>query len=42
MHSNKNITTSGQLKLTNEEINYLQQFLDSNNRGGYAKFNISK
>ena len=35
MNSNSNMTTSGQLKLTQNEIDYLQQFLKANDRGGY-------
>ncbi|OTG69171.1 hypothetical protein B9T25_00790 [Acinetobacter sp. ANC 4470] len=35
MSINPNITTSGQLKLTQSEINYLRQFLEANDRGGY-------
>ncbi|OTG91139.1 hypothetical protein [Acinetobacter sp. ANC 3832] len=43
MNSNSNITTSGQLKLTQGEIDYLQQFLKANDRGGYyfALYNMT-
>ena len=43
MNSNSNITTSGQLKLTKNEIDYLQQFLKANDRGGYylALYNMT-
>jgi len=43
MNSNSNITTSGQLKLTDNEINYLRQFLEANDRGGYylALYNMT-
>ena len=43
MNINSNITTSGQLKLTQGEINYLQQFLKANDRGGYylALYNMT-
>lgn len=43
MNSNSNITTSGQLKLTQNETDYLQQFLKANDRGGYylALYNMT-
>jgi len=43
MNINKNITTNGQLKLTDVEVKYLRQFLEANDRGGYylALYNMT-